>query len=354
MLRFVSSRFLFSNFLVKTMIRATGADNTFHLIFRSVFAITPPLLMNYGILPVFRVYYQLYKFATKGLKLANFPVEFYNNYNPAIVKRIIENIIPFWDGCIGLNTIFFKSLWMYFIFAALPLTSIKPILYFIFRYGVGTVLTSLGIMLNETLYAITYLKSFAEFVVSFIPVLNPIKHMINIVTDIINSNDLPSRSKVGISNRDIINDTGSWLAIIGTCVIGLGVLLVGLCVADTFSVTHDTVRSIPGTNIVLDSIYSVYHSLCNYIFGNGGTPSAPTNPTESLTPLQSDAESITRSTSTGSDITITDARTPKSFPLNSFPTPDSSRPSTPTLFPTDNYIGSSTMNYEFMDNPFNN
>jgi hypothetical protein len=229
--------------------------------------------------------------------------------------------------CITLNKVLFKSLWAYFIFALFPIGMVRPITYYIFKFTLDTILTALGIALNETLSTLTYFKSFSEFILSLI---NPFLF----VEPIIN---LPSN-----------DSTGSWFTIIGTCLLGADILILALCVADSFTATHDTIRNLPGISTILDLIYSLYHTIHDYLFGFSNPGSGG-----SADPI-SISNSGSSTASAGSNITITDARTSRPYNFTNLPTLDISRPVTPLMLPTDSHVdgGAADSNNWDLNNPF--
>ena len=118
-----------------------------------------------------------------------------------------------------------------------------------------------------------------------------------------NDNELPTD----------VQNTGSLLALLGVVLIGIVGAVSVIVVADYFA--HETVQNIPVINTISDIVLVIwntaYDSLTNY-FNNGPRPD-----TGRIKP-----ESISISSSGGSDITVTDNRTQTI-------TPPTSRSSTP-------------------------
>ena len=73
----LSPRFVLSRIFFKALVKLTGADKSFNIIFQTIFANTPQLVLNYGITPVFRVMWTLRRFINKGIKFKDLPKEMY-------------------------------------------------------------------------------------------------------------------------------------------------------------------------------------------------------------------------------------------------------------------------------------
>jgi hypothetical protein len=138
----IRPHFIIARFIIKNLIKFMGGDSTFLRIFKSLFSIVQPLILTAGVIPTMSVLLRLRSFLIKGLTISTLPL-LLNNYNPVVVRNILEVVSPDWDKCLK-NATLFKNLFnVYLIFISLGL--FRPLLTNGFRYSIGILLTSIGI-----------------------------------------------------------------------------------------------------------------------------------------------------------------------------------------------------------------
>jgi len=237
-----------ARFVITRIVKFMGADASFHLIFKAIFLNLPSLIFTFGVIPVLRVIYQLSRYATKGIKFEDLPLNtalFLSKYNPIIIRTILDAISPYWNTCLK-NPVLFKSLFKVFM-SFYSLGIMRPLLGQTFRLSVGIILSSIGIAFNEVLYSISLLKQGADFVLDFLP-LDSIKNLINLKKEIGSENIKPEIIK------ETLNNNSSLLSLIGLFFLGLGTFVGILCIGDYLS--PDTFGNIPVVQTILDPVYS--------------------------------------------------------------------------------------------------
>lgn len=202
---------------------------------------------------------------------------------------------------------FLKHLFnVYLVFVSLGL--FRPLLINGFRYSIGLFLTSIGIAWNEALYSFTILRNLSDFILSFFPDVVSLKNIITTTSNIKDYNLGINNSKYSL---EINQDTTSWLYILGLIILGSGTVIIILCAGDY--VAPSILRSIPGIESILDSIYYTSNNILSWFSSvDNNNPDLPKSP-KSI----NISEAISRSSSGSSTSTITP------------PTPPVSRTSTP-------------------------
>lgn len=282
-----------------------GGDSTFIRIFKALFSIIPSLIMTVGVIPTMSVLLKLRTYLMRGITFPDLRL-LLNNYNPVVVRNILDVISPDWDKCLK-NVTLFKNLFnVYLAFVSLGL--FRPILSKIFRYSIGLFLSSIGIAWNEALSSYAVLKSISDYVLSFFPDVVSLK---NIITTSYNIKDNNLEIEKPIYSLEINEDNTSWLYILGLFILGSSAVIIMLCAGDY--VAPSIIRSIPGLETILDSIYYSGNNILSWFSSvDKPSPDLPKLPEPINIP-----EVISRSSSGSSSSTITP------------PTPPVSRAGTP-------------------------
>jgi len=243
------------------------------------------------------------------------------NLDPYILTTIMGMVIPHWSDCIAYPKLF-KNLFNIFIFFNfLGIFSFSfRIINYIFRFSIGTLFSTIGILWNEDLLAISYLRDFALFIKDYvdyyfnfkIPKLSTIKTL----NTNINDNDL--------------NNYISILSFLGLLILGIGGATGMLCLAHLY--IPENISNIPYIGNIVELINTNIYSIYDYFWGNSSNiqPGLTANTNTNNTTMMPFPEGISRTSSgsssgsSGSSITIRDFRNI---------TPPMSRSSTP--IPTD-------------------
>lgn len=297
-----------TKFLITRLIRFTGADKALLVLFNSLFTLTPVLIKQVGIIPVAGAIYRLYRWLASGHGIDVITTLARTYFNPVVFRDFSTIIFPTLKECLqskkGVLLLNFFRLYTGTFFIGL----IRPILSTIFRYSFGIIFTSLGVVFNETLSAISALKWVADYVLSIFPGIPFVNNIIQQVRDIF------SNKGKGISSDITTNsiDTSSVLSTIGLLLIGAGSLFLVLLLGDYY--LPDFTRNIPGVDTILNSWYAVYDYIMS-LFTSGQTP--PSAPDADIKLTGPEPVSRTSSgSSSGSDTA-------------GYPTPTPTRPGTP-------------------------
>lgn len=212
-----------------------------------------------------------------------------------------------------LFTIFFSLITT----AGLPL--IKPLLYWLTRGTIGIIATTCGILWNESLSTITFLKDYAAYIKELVENHSHFKIPSNHPTaTLVESNIVPG--KTTIINTDVIpKDESYWLIIGGVVLLSLTTVLTGLCIADYFY--PETVQLGHHLSNGWDTVKSIFLNLWPGSTPGGGGDIDPAT-----------SEAISRSSSGSSTSTIralNNAALPQTPPRFEDITPPSSRVGTP-------------------------
>ena len=320
--------FFISRFILLRFIRFIGIDSVFYTLFNNLFTNIPYLIRNVGFIPVSLGLLQLYRFARAGLNISNFPNLDLAKLNPIVLKVLMETIIPGWDKSMKINLRLFQTLFKIF-FGLISFSLFKPLIKIIFKYFFGLLTASVGIALNETLSGIYYLKWISNYILSWTTLFFPIEWSIFLSSlkenfSLLNSNEISRNSSsssssyiVPKSSIDNLNDSGSFLSIIGLIILGAGVILAVIITGDY--IAPSTIRWVPGMETFLDQLYSAGNYILSWFKSSPPTPKTPTDNTPNIDiPLP---DILSRSSSDSSTITP--------------PTPLPSRPGTPIVLPHD-------------------
>ena len=322
-----------ASFAIKSLIKRYDMPTIIFSLIDILYHTSYRLISTVGIFPVYRILRDIRKFLanfdgsnSKAIsELQKFLTERHSTF---LVETFIQNLTPVFNKCFPVK---YGLYYIYdFFFIGFLTTILKPVLRYIIKFLLGLVLSALGIIWNESLSSISYLKDFSIYIIEYIeahsnfgiprfdrvpldtnPSVNPAQTqpILPVVTT----------EEVNIPNEEQkipedVQNTGTLLAFLGIIlVVTVGVVTV-IGVTDYFA--HETVQNIPGVNAIADTVHVIwnttYDSITNYFKGPKHIPEPGTfNP-----------DAITRSSSGESDITIRDYKT-QTF------TPPASRPDTP-------------------------
>lgn len=120
------------------------------------YSTTPALITTVGIIPVVRVLFNFRRFISQGYNNIN-NLQIISPYlNSYVINALIQPITPLLKECIKYPDIFKRNLNYYYIL--ISFSFIKPIIFKIIKWSIGLLLTSIGILWNESLQGISVLK----------------------------------------------------------------------------------------------------------------------------------------------------------------------------------------------------
>ena len=329
-----------ANTTIKFLIKRFNVNQVAFSLINILYHAAKSLVGSVGIFPTIRILRDVRKFLTtfEGQPFAahNELRDFLNNrHTPYLVETICHKLIPVLSFCFPKTS---GLLFIYdFFLVGFFTTVLKPITKYFIKTTLGLVLSATGILWNESLSSISYLKDFSLYVIETLESHTSFR-VPRISRDFVDTT-LPSdqgikdargpehnHHNIPVDFTDVdpdIQNTGALLSFLGVLLIGVLVSVSVIIIADHLA--PDTIQSIPVVNTISDSVHvafnTVYESFSNLFSGGPGTP--PGTGDNINGPR---VEVISRSSSGGSDITITDNRSPI--------TPPTSRPATP--YPVNN------------------
>lgn len=321
-----------ASFAIKSLIKRYDMSTVIFSFIDILYHTSYRLISTIGIFPVYRILRDIRKFlanfdgsSSKAIsELQKFLTERHSTF---LVETFIQNLTPVFNKCFPVK---YGLYYIYdFFFIGFLTTILKPVLRYIIKFLLGLVLSALGIIWNESLSSVSYLKDFSVYIIE------SIESHSNFSIPRFNRDIIPLETKpsvpanthpilpVDFTEEDNIpsdvQNTGTLMALFGVVLMATAGVIGIIVVSDYFA--HETVQNIPVVSTIADTVHVIlntaYNSLTNY-FSSGPRPD----------PGSFNPDAISRSSSGGSDITITDARAQTL-------TPPSSRPETP--LPTNDF-----------------
>ena len=296
--------------IIKAIVKRTDLPSIFAFIANSLFITCRYLIKNHGLLPTIIGLSRLNSTIQSGSPIATFLNQ--SGVNPIVASHLSGVVANHWHECIRFAPIINKSFYMYAV--GIILSSFTSITYKILIFVGGLILSSLGIVTNQTLASIPFLKYLGLSVLDFfsdhlnfkffgykdIPVPSLKDKTVKVVSDIMHGH-LPSVSEeVPVS----VNTDHSPYFFIGMILLGFVGITISLVLAD--KVSHETISHIPVLNTYVDYVNSAINSFFQYFSSKPKGPQAPSAPDSNIIPStwSNNPEPINRVSSGGSDATI--------------------------------------------------
>ena len=277
-----------SSHIIKTIVTKFGipavAINLINVLYHTSYS----LISNVGIYPVYKVLKDIGNFfrenpTINALSAINSLRDYLaQNNSPYIVSTFIEQLRPILYKCFPISS-GLLTLYQVFILGIFT-TFIKPIIKYVFKFLLGLLLTAIGIIWNEYLSSLSYLRDFSLYILDFVesntsfkftkvdsgltskvistvPTTEDTSPYIEVKNSgiyndpITNNSQLPTTNDV---NTNELNNTGSLLTIIGIVCLGVIGTIGLIVVADIYA--HDTVNNIPVINTIADSINNLWNT----------------------------------------------------------------------------------------------
>ena len=322
---------------IKILIRRFNLPNTLLSLFTVLYHTSYRLIRSHGIYQVFKLLFDIKKFvgtyrgdpATAYVALREFLGD---RHSPLLIHSFIREIIPYLHSCLPVDGTVYV-VFNYF-FVGLFTTVLKPVIKYSFKVSLGLILGSLGIIWNESLSSITYLKDFSVYILDTIesysnfrfPKINLPSHTTTvsvqdfskpkITTNTIPVDFTPVPEGLDSDYESGVNKTSYIFSFLGVALLGITASIGILIITDHYA--HETVQNVPLLHTITESVYSIWDSVTNYFSTNVNVDS------------NDSAGAISRVSSTDSTKTITNSNIP-----DQVLTPPASRPVTPV--PDDSY-----------------
>jgi hypothetical protein len=253
---------ILARFVVKTAIKLFNWPKVFNLIFTGVNSILFTSISSVGLLPTLRTVWALRRAIAIGGSGALVLLQNNPRLNPHVVNTLIPIIKPCLTDCVN-NTlkfsIFHTLSMIYYIF-----TSLTPGILFLGRFTTGLVLSSLGILWNESLSAVFSLKYLAETVISFLEdkLDLSVPRLENNTPSITDNTPIDNTSTVDPTSE--VNNTSTSLFMIGLYLVAGVTVFAGIVALDIYN--PDVTSSIPGIRNILDGFYSTTVNIGSWIY----------------------------------------------------------------------------------------
>ena len=325
-----------ASFVIKTLIKRFNLPLKVLSLITVLYHYSYSLVGNIGIVPVARFLIDLRRYlktitpTTTTHRFGENLMEFImsRGHNPYLGLTALPYITGILMDCLELgkkNTISSTSIagliFVYdFFIMGFFATMVKPLIKYIFKFCVGLLLSAIGVLWNDSFTDILNLKVYAALIIDYFEKLTSIRiPRFTSMSILETKNNLPEVDTIPYDEE--YSKTTSWFSIAGLVLLGLVGVIGVIAVSDYYA--HETVKNIPVINTLADCINIAWHHLMDY-FSPPSPKSGPSLP-----------EAISRTSSGGSDITVTDSRTGTDIRFNvdyGTITPAPSR--TPTPIPT--------------------
>ena len=299
-----------SNLIIKFIVRRVNLPSTFLTLAPNLFFLSRSLIRSEGLLPTIRTLRFIKAEISRGGTIS--AIISNHRLNPIVVGAITRILYGSWSECLS-NAKTINKTFKWFLLS-IVLSKFSSVIYLLLRLLIGSILAALGIFFSPDLASYSLLKDLSYHFIEFIQNHSPLKF---ISASSIEGPDLLQGSA---EVEEVIPNNNSY-TLFSFLFFGLIGGTLGLIVVDYYY--HDFVSNIPVVGTFADYINSGINYVYSYF--NSGNQSSVDSITPSGAPSAPSVagEAISRSSSGGSDITIT----PNVFnsPTSSLITP----PSTP-------------------------
>lgn len=280
--------------------------NAFMSVFKTLFSATGFLVNTVGFFPTFRALLSIRTILNRiaspmnrsnrapNINISDIPNHF-PNVDRFVLNTFADILTPHWTDCIYYPKLFKRLFDIFIFFNCFGLFGFTfRIINTIFRLSIGTLLSTIGILWNESLLNISYLRDFALFIRDYvylnfnfrIPLLGTIRKL--------NPN---------IDPQDLESYT-TGLSFVGFLLLGIVGITAVLC--GTHYYAPEIVNQIPYIGNIVELINTNIQSIYDYFFNNNNNIGPGNNPNNDngyrvrIFPSGDAPEGISRSNSGGS------------------------------------------------------
>ena len=281
-----------SSLIIKFIVRRVNLPSIFMSLAPNLFFLSRSLIRSEGLMPTIRtlrfINAEIGRGGTISAIISN------HSLNPIVVGAVTRILFGSWSECLN-NAKTINKTFKWFLLS-IVLSKFSSVIYLLLRLLIGSILAALGILFSPDLASYSLLKDLSYNFIDFIQNHSPLKFIStpSIVEDIEETFE------------EVIPNNNSY-SLFSFLFFGLIGGTLGLLVVNYYY--HDFVSNIPLIGTFVDSITSGFNYVKSYLYGGNITEQSPPGG-EVIR-----AEVISRSSSGGSDITITPALiTPPSTP----------------------------------------
>lgn len=277
-----------SRFFVSRFVMLISVPAVFRVIAPAGFTTISFLVKSVGLIPVLRCLLVFKKFLKNMVGKSNFNAAAVlvaqatleemlrsANVNPLVSRVFIDYIAPYLKDFIEYQS--FVTKWFWWFFTGVTLTAVRRLLFYGLKSCLGLLLGSVGVLLNDSLSSIPFLKEWALYFVEGFENLTDFKILKSHTDVVITPNNL----------EDEIQGY-NWFTIAGLALIGLVASFLLFCATDYYA--HESIKELPVLGRVSDSMHGVWDSITNWYHNWGKGPAGPDAP-----------EAMSRSNSGGSN-----------------------------------------------------
>lgn len=240
-------------FSVHFLLRRLNTPSNLITLFTSLFTLSTILISSVGILPTLRVFWNLRQVTHRNTNLRVF-LSRVTNLDPFILGQVIDVITPYYKDCLDNLPSFKRINWI--IISYFILRMFRPNLFYILRFSIGAMFSSVGILWNETLSSIEILKDFALFTKDIL------ETHLNFKIPFISKEKILDVQEVTTPVTDQDKETSSkWFTILGVVTLGIFGTITVLFIGDILQ--PELTSHIPYVRTILDPIYNF---IANYYY----------------------------------------------------------------------------------------
>ena len=278
-----------SGILVRFVVGRVNLPSLFSLLASNLLFVSRHLIRNQGLFPTIYGLYALYRTIQNGNPLTSFINN--NRINPIVSSTIGSLVSNHWGDCLRYAPIINSSFYMYA--CGIILSSFSSITYKVLGFTAGLICTSLGIVTNQTLCAVPFLKYLGMEVLDFFADHFNFKFFRSVSDEVI-GNSPRGEPVVSIHPTDYNDGKINPYMYIGIILLGLVGITASLVVADKMN--HDFISHIPGVSSYVEYINSSLNNIFQYFTSKPTGPTAPSAPTVEKIPStwESAPEAINR------------------------------------------------------------
>ena len=271
-----------SNLIIKFIVRRVNLPSTFLTLAPNLFFLSRSLIRSEGLLPTIRTLRFIKAEISRGGTIS--AIISNHRLNPIVVGAITRILYGSWSECLS-NAKTINKTFKWFLLS-IVLSKFSSVIYLLLRLLIGSILAALGILFSPDLASYSLLKDLSYHFIDFIQNHSPLKFIStpSIVEDIEENFE------------EVIPNNNSY-SLFSFLFFGLIGGTLGLLVVNYYY--HDFVSNIPVIGTFVDSVSSGFNYVKSYFYGGNITEQSPIEVIRT--------EVISRSSSVGSDLTITPA-----------------------------------------------
>nr|YP_009493068.1 hypothetical protein [Ganoderma tsugae]AWJ63863.1 hypothetical protein [Ganoderma tsugae] len=229
-----------SSVIIRIVVKKVNLPLIFTSIAINLFTVSRQLVRNHGFIPTLRVLFDVNRQIRLNGSLNSILLN--SRLNPSIATIIHNTLTSNWRDCLSFSSIINKNFKWYIL--GLVVTCFNSISFYIAKFLFGLVLSSIGILFSESLSAISYLKDFSDYILTFVE----------------NHSNFKFYPEKGVSIKE---DHLNAYAIFGIVILGLTGITVSLVLSDYYF--HDFISKFPAVNTYIEFINNQSNNFSSWV-----------------------------------------------------------------------------------------